>query len=76
MWVIPQEELSLWQFFYNWHRPHGALNGKSPCHIVHELSNKTPLWEEAHNHYNIENEHIQNPIYQQEMAIRKLKASL
>lgn len=24
-----REELGCWQFFYNWQRPHGALNGRT-----------------------------------------------
>ena len=71
-----QDELAQWQFFYNWHRPHGALKGRSPNAIVHVLSDKTPLWQEVHDNYQIKNEHIQNPVYRQEMALRKLKLSL
>lgn len=32
-----------WQFFYNWHRPHGSLGGKTPCDIIHQLADKTPF---------------------------------
>lgn len=24
-----QDSLTEWQFYYNWHRPHGSLNGKT-----------------------------------------------
>ena len=68
-----REELSCWQFFYNWQRPHSALNGKTPSQIDSELSNKTPLTEEVAYLYDINKEHIQNPIYHYEIAIRRLK---
>ena len=71
-----QEELGEWQFFYNWHRPHGSLGGKTPCDIVHQLADKTPLSDEIEAKYIPENEHIQNANYHQEMAVRKLKRCL
>ena len=36
-------KLDEWQFYYNWHRPHGALNGKAPIDRYCELSSNTPL---------------------------------
>jgi transposase InsO family protein len=32
-----REELACWQFFYNWQRPHSALNGKTPAQVSSEL---------------------------------------
>jgi transposase InsO family protein len=54
-----REELAQWQFFYNWQRPHGSLKGKSPCEIVAELGEKTPLSEDVCKNYNLDNERIQ-----------------
>lgn len=71
-----EDELSEWQFFYNWQRPHGSLNNKTPNDIVHALSEKTPLWAEVEDNYDLESEHIQNPNYHQELALQKLKRSL
>ena len=46
-----RDELSAWQFFYNWQRPHGSLGGKSPSDIVGSLGEKTPLWEAVLNYF-------------------------
>lgn len=71
-----QEELGYWNFYYNWHRPHGSLGGVPPVEITSRLSNLTPLWEEVHKNYDIHKEHIQNPNYHLEMELRKLKPCL
>lgn len=71
-----REELSQWQFFYNWQRPHGSLKGKTPSEIVGELGEKTPLGEEILINYNVNNERIQFANYQMDLAMRKLKGSL
>ena len=69
-------ELSQWQFFYNWQRPHGSLKGKTPSEIVGYLSEKTPLSEEVWKNYHVKNERIQIANYQIDLAMRKLKGSL
>ena len=71
-----QEELSQWQFFYNWQRPHGSLQGKTPSEIVGNLSEKTPLSEEVFKNYYGENERIQIANYQTDLAVIKLKRCL
>ena len=71
-----QNELSEWQFYYNWYRPHGSLNNKTPCDITHDLADKTPLWEDIEENYYPDNEHIQDPNYRLEMELQKLKGSL
>lgn len=71
-----QDELSQWQFYYNWYRPHGSLNNKTPCDITHDLADKTPLWEDIERNYHPNNEHIQDPNYRLEMELRELKGSL
>ena len=68
-----REELSQWQFFYNWQRPHGSLNGKAPAQIVGELNEDTPLSEQVFKNYDLKNERIQIANYQKDLAIRKLK---
>ncbi len=69
-----REELSQWQFFYNWQRPHGSLKGRTPSEIVGELGEKTPLSDDVIKSYNVDNERIQIANYQMDLAIRKLKA--
>jgi len=71
-----REELSQWQFFYNWQRSHGSLKGRPPAEIVGELGKKTPLSVEISKNYNVKNERIQIANYQMDLAIRKLKGSL
>lgn len=71
-----REDLGCWQFFYNWQRPHGALNGKTPAQVDSELSHKTPLTEEVCAAYDPSKEHIQIQNYHDEIALRKLKGSL
>ncbi len=70
------EELGYWEFFYNWHRPHGSLGGKTPCQITSELSEKTPFWDDVISAYDIKKERIQEPNYQVDLAMRKLKGCL
>lgn len=73
---ILREELGYWQFFYNWHRPHGSLGGKTPSSIISgNLYEKTPLQEEVCAKYDITKEHIQDPIYANELAVQRLKGS-
>ncbi len=71
-----KDELKGWQFFYNWQRPHGALGGKTPAEYSGKLCKKTPFWDEVIATYDITKEHIQDPNYQYEMALRKLKRCL
>ena len=71
-----QDSLSEWQMFYNWHRPHGSLKGLSPTDIVNNLKDKTLLWDEVNDLYDPKKEHIQEPVYAVEMAMRKLKPCL
>ena len=74
----PELEIKLeeWQFHYNWHRPHGALQGKTPIKKYNELSSKTPLWEEVGAEYNPNKERIQEQNYRLDLEIRKLKRCL
>lgn len=65
--------LSEWQFFYNWQRPHGLLNGKTPSQAYSELGDKTPFWDEVLANYEVKKERIQNPNYRIDLALRKLK---
>ena len=70
------EQLEEWQFFYNWHRPHGSLKGKSPIEKVCDLLEKTPYWQDVYNNYDTNKEDIQEQNYRVEMRLRKLKRSM
>jgi transposase InsO family protein len=39
-------QLEEWQFYYNWHRVHGAI-GETPMGKVNRLLTITPFWEEV-----------------------------
>jgi transposase InsO family protein len=41
------DQLSEWQHYYNWDRPHSSLQGKTPVECLTELSDKALLWEEV-----------------------------
>jgi len=56
-------QLAEWQHFYNWDRPHGALNGKSPIDRVCDLLDSTPLSGEVFNAYDPSRERIRHPEY-------------
>jgi len=51
-----QEKFDEWQHYYNWFRPHGAHNGRTPMDKYSELSEKTPFWDEVHKNYHPEKE--------------------
>lgn len=68
-----KQELGYWQHFYNWHRPHSSLGGKTPIDRIIELSNKTPFSDEIEASYDESKENIQIQDYRQELALRKLR---
>lgn len=70
------DRLAEWQHYYNWRRPHGALNGKTPIEKACELANTTPLWEEVSELYDPSKERIQERNYRIDLQLRKLKGSL
>lgn len=71
-----EDRLEEWQFYYNWQRPHGSLNGKTPMGKNCELINETPLWDEVIDRYDKSKEHIQDADYKTELQLRKLKRSM
>jgi transposase InsO family protein len=71
-----EEQLDLWQFFYNWHRPHGGLNGKTPIDRGCELFPQTPLSEEVDTFYDPSKERMRVADYGMDMRLAKLKRSL
>ena len=69
-------KLQDWQHYYNWHRTHGSLQGKTPMDRYFELSSKTPFWDEVEQTYDRSKERIQHPVYVADLQLRKLKRSL
>ncbi|HBE71118.1 MAG TPA: IS481 family transposase [Planctomycetaceae bacterium] len=71
-----ENRLFEWQHFYNWHRPHGSLKGKTPIERCSEKSSVTPFYEDIELWYQADKEWIQNPDYNTEMRLRRLKQSV
>jgi len=68
-----RNELDCWQFYYNWQRPHSSLHGKTPSQADSALQLKTPLQDDICDLYDVSKEHVQNPVYYIELAMRRLK---
>lgn len=67
------ERLDQWQHFWNWHRPHTALGGRSPIDRVCELIDKTPTYAEVEARFDSTKERIRDPNYTVDNAIAALK---
>lgn len=65
--------LSEWQHFYNWHRPHSSLGGKTPTDKCHELSQQTPFSDDVEQNYDINSEPIREQNFTLDQTLRKLK---
>lgn len=70
------DQLALWQHYYNWDRPHSAHNGKTPMERYFELINETPFSDEVYDHYQADSERIQDANYRLDLEVRRLKRSL
>ena len=66
------DQLAEWQHYYNWHRGHGAHNGRTPIDRYTELIHKIPLWEEVGRRYDSSRERIQEQNYQADLLVRRL----
>ena len=44
---ILKDAVSEWQFYYNWQRTHGSLNGLTPIEKVVQIADKTPFHQEV-----------------------------
>ncbi|MCV6625552.1 MAG: IS481 family transposase, partial [Cellvibrionaceae bacterium] len=67
--------LAEWQHYYNWDRPHEAHKGKTPMERYLELSEETPLSEEAYAECQPTNERIQEANYKLYLELARLKRS-
>lgn len=70
------EELAEWEFYYNWHRPHSSLGGKTPNEKYIELIHQTPLHEEVDLLFDSKKERIRSHSYNTDYIERLLKRSL
>ena len=68
-------QLDEWQFYYNWHRPHSSLGGRSPMDKVSELSEKTPFWSDVEAMYDPSRERIREHDYRIDLQLHKLQRS-
>jgi hypothetical protein len=65
--------LEEWQFFYNWHRPHSALGGKTPMEHCCELLETTPLQEEVEGQYQLKQERARVRRFTTDQRLAELK---
>jgi transposase InsO family protein len=66
------DQLQEWQHYYNWHRGHGAHNGKTPMDRYVEKTHKTPLWEDVGRMYDPAKERLQEQGYRADLRLRRL----
>jgi transposase InsO family protein len=66
------DQLQEWQHYYNWHRGHGAHNGKTPIDRYGEKIHKIPLWEEVGGMYDPAKERLQEQDYRADLQLRRL----
>lgn len=55
-----EQRIEEWQFEYNWRRPHGSLDGKTPADRIAEIGERTPLSEEVIHAYDESKERIRH----------------
>jgi transposase InsO family protein len=70
------QELGYWEFYYNWHRSHSSLQGKTPNEKYLALMHDTPLHAEVSENYDPAKEHIIPQAYNTNYSIKILKQSL
>ncbi len=70
------DRLQEWQHFYNWNRPHGSLNGKTPMDRFFELIDKTPFSDEIEAYYDPSKEGIREQNYRIDLQLRRVKRCL
>lgn len=66
------DQLQEWQHYYNWHRNHGAHNGKTPMDRYFEKIYQTPLWEDVERLYDSAKERLQEQDYRADLQLRRL----
>jgi len=74
-----ETRLDEWQHYYNWYRPHGSLNGKTPMDRFFEWIEKTPFSDQVDRAYDPTKERIQEANYRLDLEltrIEKLKRSM
>ncbi len=70
---VLREELSIWQGYYNWHRPHGSLGGHTPIERLCSLLDETPLQEAVDQVYAPSSERMQERDYRLDLQLRNMK---
>ena len=67
------EQLAQWVSYYNWHRPHESLHGRSPIDRVCQLASQTPLWDEVGEAYDPKKERLRVRDHAVDIALQVLK---
>ena len=68
--------LEEWQFFYNWHRPHSALGGKTPMERCCDLLEMPPCQEDVESRYQLTQERAKVRQFATDQRLAELKGCL
>lgn len=66
------DQLSQWQFHYNYFRPHSSLGGKTPIEFASEHSAQAPFWDQVEALYDETKERIREQAYWRDLRMAKL----
>ena len=64
--------LAEWQHYYNWQRPHGSLNGKTPMDTFFERIHETPFTEDVTSLYDPKKERFREADYRLDLQLQAL----
>lgn len=64
--------LAEWQHYYNWRRPNGSLNGKTPMDVFFEKIHEVPLTEDIATLYNPRKERFREADYRLDLQLQAI----
>jgi transposase InsO family protein len=67
------QQLQSWQDYYNQHRPHGSLGGRTPWQVWYERSSITPFTDEVETKYDRSAERLRHPVYRIDQQLMQTK---
>lgn len=68
-----EQDVELWQHYYNWERPHFSLDGQPPMDRFLSLTQQTPFSDELTKEYQEESEPFRERDYRLDLRLLKLK---
>jgi transposase InsO family protein len=67
------QQLQSWQDYYNQHRPHGSLGGRTPWQVWYERTSITPFTDEVETKYDRSAERLRHPVYRIDQQLMQTK---